>query len=272
VIVNAGQVVDSGPVQGKPLQTWAFNRGDYVGLLQSPFGSLAVYSMTDGLVLSGDGVNYGVGFKPEIPGVFKKGDHLRAMLMLVGMHRLVPDPAALAAQVAKDYALAGPPAWKITPQQGTQGVPDYPVQLAAGPNDCFFGGVTGVATLPGNLGVEVSGLHDNWTAFFQSRSAAGSPTRIISVEQGTGYAVVRAEDEGNTLFIGHPLIADNPALTLTVARSTDWKKWVAEIHNATDKAITATVHSNPFYQGFVYSEKLTVAPGSSVRRELGPAQ
>ena len=272
VIVNAGQVVDSGPVKGKPVQNWAFNPGDYVGLLQSPYGSLAVYSLTNGLVLQGDGVNYGVGFKPETPGVFKKGDHYRAMLMLVGMHRLVDDPASLAGAIDKEYGLSGAPAWKITPQQGTQGVPDYPVQLAASPtSDCFLGGVSGVVGLAGNLGVEIAGLHDNWTAFFQAQGA-GSQTRIISVEKGTGYAVIQAPDEGKTLFLGHPLVADNPALSLTVARSDDWKKWVVEIHNPTDKPITATVRSNPYYQGFVFSEKLTLSPGSSVMRELGPAQ
>jgi thiamine biosynthesis lipoprotein ApbE len=127
--------------------------------------------------------------------------------------------------------------------------------------------VTGLA---GNLGVAVSGLHDNWTAFFQTQGA-GSQTRIISVEKGTGYAVIQAADEGKTLFLGHPLVADNPAVSLTVARSGDWKKWVVEIHNPTDKEITTTVHSNPAYQGFTFKETLTLAPGSSAIRTLGPA-
>jgi hypothetical protein len=269
VISSGGKVVDSGPVKGKPVESWPFNRGDYLGLLQSPFGSLAVYSLTDGLVIQGDGVNYGVGFKPTGE-VYPRGTKLRARVLMVGMHRLVDDPAALAAQIAKDYGLSGEPAWKFAPQQGQVGAPDYPVSLEAGPGHCFKGRVTGVANLPGNLGVTVSGLRDNWTAFYQTQGAGGQ-TRIISVEKGLGYAVVRAEDEGKVLFIGHPLTADNPNLSLTVARTGDWKKWVAEIHNPTDQPITATVRSNPAFQGFVFSEKLTVNPGSSVIRELGPA-
>ena len=268
VLSSGGQMVDAGPLQAKPLESFPFNRGDYIGLLQSPFGSLAVYSLSDGLVIQGDGVNYGVGFKPE-GDVYKKGTKLRARVLMVGMHRLVADPAALAAQIAKDYGLAGEPAWKFEPQQGKVGAPDYPVALEAGPGNCFLGRVTGVANLPGNLGTATSGLHDNWTAFYQTQGA-GSQTRLLSVEQGTGYAVVRAEDEGKTLFIGHPLTADNPDVSLTVARSGDWKKWVAEIHNPTDKPVTVTVRSNPAYQGFVFNEKLTLPPGSSVIRELGP--
>ncbi len=273
VVSSSGKVVDTGPLEAKPLESFPFNRGDYVGLLQSPFGSLAVYSLTDGLVLQGDGVNYGVGFQPE-GDVYRKGTKLRARVLMVGMHRLVADPAALAAQIATDYGLRGEPTWKFEPQEGTVGAPDYPVALEAGPGHCFLGRVTGVAQLAGNLGTATSGLHDNWTAFYQARpdatQGAEAKTRIISVEKGTGYAVVREEDEGKTLFIGHPLVADNPALSLTVARSGDWKKWVAEIHNPTDQPITATVRSTPAYQGFVFSEKLTLQPGTSVQRKLGP--
>ncbi len=270
VVCSEGQIVDAGELKGKPLETRPYNRGDYVGLLKSPFGSLAVYSLTDGLVIQGDGVNFGVGFKPTGE-VYTKGTKLRARVLMVGMHRLVEDPAALAAQISRQYGISGEPAWRFDAQQGKVGVPDYPVALEAGPGLCFLGRVTGVAGLAGNLGTATSGLRDNWTAFYQTQGAEGK-TRIISVEQGIGYAVVREEDEGKTLFIGHPLVADNADLSLTVARTGDWKKWVAEIHNPTDKAITATVRSNPAYQGFVFSEKLTLQPGSSVNRELGPAQ
>ena len=269
-IVSGGKIVDVGKVAGKPLESFPFNPGDYVAFTKSPFGSLAVYSLTNGLVLEGDGVNYSLGLNPQVAGVFKQGDHYRALVMMVGMHRLVADPVALAAQVARDYGLCGPPAWKFTPQQGTQGVPAYPVQLTAGPGHCFLGAVSGVANLPGNLGVEIGGLQDNWTAFFQTQGT-GSQTRIISVEKGTGYAVVTAAEEGKTLFIGPPLVADHPEVGLTVARSGDWKYWVAEIHNPTDKPITATVRSNPAYQGFTFKETLTLAPGSSAIRTLGPA-
>jgi hypothetical protein len=269
VINNGGQFVDSGKVAGKPVQSFAFNKGDYVGLLKSPFGSLAVYSLTDGLVIAGDGVNYGVGFKPT-GAVYAKGTKLRARLLLVGMHRLVADPAAAAAQFAADFGLTGTPTWKFEPVQGTVGPADYPAALQAGAGQCFVGRVSGVDKLAANLGVAVSGLRDNWTAFFQTQGTGGQ-TRIISVEKGTGYAVVTAAEEGNTLFLGHPLIADNPEVGLTVARSGDRKYWVAEIHNPTDKAVTATVRSNSLFTGFTFNEKLTLAAGTSVIRTLGPA-
>jgi hypothetical protein len=210
-----------------------------------------------------------VGFKPEGE-VYRQGTKLRARLLLVGMHRLVDDPAALAAKIARDYGISGEPAYRFTVQQGSVGPVDYPARLQAGPDACFLGRVNGVADLAGNLGVAVDGLRDNWTAFCQVQ---GDPvkTRIIAVEEGTGYAVLRAEDEGRTVFLGHPLVADNPEIGLTVARTRDWKKWQVEIHNPTGGTVTVTVRSNPHLVGLKFSEKLTLKPGSSVIRELGPA-
>ncbi len=273
LIVAAGQAVDQGELKAKPLQTFPFNRGDYVGLLKSPFGSLAVYSLTDGLLLQGDGVNYGVGFRSDGE-VLKAGTKLRARMLQVGMHRLVDDPVALAAKIAADYGLSGAPAYRFAASQGSVGGPDYPAPLAAGPEGCFLGTLTGVADLAGNLGVAVSGLNDRWTAFCQSVGPLPTDsvrTRLVAVEAGTAYAVLRAEDEDRRLFLGHPLLADQPEVVLNVTRSRDWKTWVAEIHNPTDAALTAGVRSNPQLTGLSFAETLTLPAGTSVSRTLGPA-
>lgn len=272
VIVSGGQTVDRGPLQAKPLHTVPFNRGDYVGLLQSPFGSLAVISLSDGLVLEGDGVNYGVGFRSG-GDVLKAGTTLRARMLLVGMHRRVDDPAALAAKIVQDYGIIRAPAYAFATAQGAAGVPDYPASLQAGVDGCFLGRLTGVAGLAGNLGVSVQGLCDHWTAFCQSMGPDGRDvkTRLMAVEAGSGYAVLRAEDEGRTIFLGHPLVADTREVVLNVTRSRDWKEWVAELHNPTDTALTVNVRSNPHLAGLTFAETLTLPAGSSVSRRLGAA-
>jgi hypothetical protein len=272
LIVSGGRTVDHGPLKAKPLHTVPFNRGDYIGLLRSPFGSLAVYSLSDGLLLEGDGVNYGVGFQPDGERL-KAGLRFRARMLLVGMHRKVQDPAALAAKIARDYGIAGPSAYRFAVAAGAAGVADYPAPLQAGKEGCFQGTLTGVAGLAGNLGVAVSGLGDRWTAFCQSVGADKTDvkTRLIAVEAGTGYAVLRAEDEGRSIFLGHPLLADKPEVVLSVTRSRDWKQWTAEIHNPTDAAIRVTVRNNPRVAGFTFAETLTLPAGTSVIRNLGPA-
>lgn len=270
LLVGAGQTLDSGPVKPGPLRRFPFNRGDWLAFLKSPFGSLAVYSLSDGLVLQGDGVNYGVGFQPA-GDVIRAGTRCRARLLLVGLHRAVEDPKALAAQVARDYGLSGPPAYAFNVEQGAVEATDYPVRLRAGTEGCLVARVTGLKALAGNLGVTVAGLRDHWTAFCQS-VGDDVKTRLIAVEGGIGYAVLRAEEEGRCLFLGHPLLADDPRVVLSVTRSRDWKQWVAEIHNPTDESLAVTVRSNPHLTGWRFAEKLTLAPGSSVIRALGPAE
>jgi len=207
-------------------------------------------------------VNYGVGFKPKAT-CSRPATKLRARLLQVGLHRMVDDSPALAAKIATDYGLKGAPAYAFAATQGTVGAPDYPQPLAAGKDGCFLGKLTGVAGLAGNLGVAVSGLNDRWTAFCQSVGAdprTDARTRLIAAEAGTGYAVLRAEDEGRTLFLGHPLLADKPEVVLNVTRSRDWKTWLAEIHNPTDAALTVTVRTNPHLTGLTFSETLTLPP------------
>ena len=218
-------------------------------------------------------MNYGVGFKPD-GSVFKAGTKLRARLLQVGMHRMVDDPAALAAKIAQDYGITAGPAYTLTSTHGTVGAPDYPVPLRAGKDECFVGKIAGVAGMAGNLGVTVSGLNDRWTAFCQSIGTGATTdtrTRLIAVEDRIAYAVVRAEDENRTIFLGHPLLADTPEVVLSVTRSRDWKHWVAEIHNPTAGALTLTVRSNPHVTGLRFRETLTVSAGNSVIRVLGPA-
>jgi hypothetical protein len=239
-------------------------------MLRSPFGSLAVYSLSDGLLLEGDGVNYGVGFRPR-GDVLPAGTRLRARMLLVGMHRKVSDPAGLAAKIVQDYGIRGPAAYKFAVVAGTAGAADYPASLQAGNEGCFRGTLTGVAGMAGNVAVAVSGLCDRWTAFCQSvgASAGDVKTRLSAVEAGTGYAVLRDEDEGRSIFLGHPLLADKPEVILSVTRSRDGKDWTAEIHNPSDAALTVAVRSNPHVSGLAFAETLTLPAGASVIRRLG---
>lgn len=267
LIVSGGQIIDRGPVVGKPMQAMPFKRGDYLCFAKAIFGSLAVYSLSDNLVLWGDGVNYQVGIKTPA-GTLKAGTSHDASLLLVGINRLVPEPDKLAAQLAVAYGLSGKPSYQVQAERGSVLRQDCLLGLQADKAGAFAGQITGLKDLPGNLGAQVSGLNGNWSAVLQD--SAGR-TRIIPVEDGVGYAVLRAEEEGKRLFIGHPFTADNPQVMLSLARSKDWKTWVVEIHNPTDEALRVKVTTNPLVQGLKLNETLQLPAGSSVIREAGPA-
>ena len=117
IVVNAGQTVERGDAKPFAIRTFAFNKGDYVGFLSNPFGSLAVYSLTDGLVLTGDGVTFSIGVKPIGP-MMKAGTKVRVQLLLAGMHHQVADPAALAAEIRTDYGISTAPSYRVKAQLG----------------------------------------------------------------------------------------------------------------------------------------------------------
>ncbi len=269
LLVNAGQVADKGPLKAHGVKVFPFNKGDYLGLVKSPFGSMVAYSLTDGLVLEGDGVNYGVGLKAE-GALLKAGTKVNARVLLVGMHRMVPDPEALAAKVAADYGLGAAPAYQVAVEKGKVLGQEYVLRLDAGTGRAFQGRLTGLKDLAGNLGCTVAGLNDRWTAFLQARGEK-TRTRILPVEQGLGYVVLRADEEGRPLAIGHPLVCDRPEVVLSITRTKDWKSWQLEAHNPTDNAVTATVKSNPAFTGFHFQEKIALPAGKSVFRPLGEA-
>lgn len=269
LLVSGKTVAFQGPMQALPVKDYPFNDGDYVAFMKNPFGSLAVYSLTDGLAIQTDGMNCGVGIKPTAA-VMKAGTKLRARLLLVGMNKLVEDPAALAARVAKDYGLAGAPAYTVEARQGEVLGTKYRLDLAASPERCFVGAIAGLDKLPGNLGCRVSGLNDHWTAFFQEQDGKQLKTRILPVEQGTAYLTLRGADNAKEFFAGHPVVADNQDIVLNVARSQDWKRWLLEVHNPTDQSVTTWVRSSPHALGLKFAEQLELKPGSSQFRDLGP--
>ena len=259
VLAMNGTVVAQGTPKTHQQQVYPFNTGDYVGLLKSPFGSLAVYSLTDGLVLETDGLGYQVGIKSLQP-LLKAGSTLHANLLFVGMHRAVADPVAMAAGIRREYGLVGQPGYRAEVKQGTVLDQQYVFHVQADASGIFQATLHGLAALDGNLGSMVSGLHDNWTAAFQQISGNRVKTRLVPVEQGIGYALWQAEDDGTLVTIGHPFVASNPAITLTLTRSADWKSWQLEIHNPTAKALTVTVHNNPAFTGFTFEQSCACIP------------
>jgi hypothetical protein len=270
IIFNNGKVIDQGPIRRGGQKVFPFNKGDYLAFLKNNFGSLAVYSLSDGIVLQGDGVNFTIGIKPTAKNT-KAGAKIKVKLLLVGMHRLVKDPTKLAAKICSDYGISGNPSYLVNCDNGKIISQRYRLDLGAGEDSCFTGSVSNIKNFPGNLGCALYSMNDNWTAFFRQENKNGAKTRVIPVEKGIAYFILRDEDDGCKIFAGHPVISDNPELVLNVSRSEDWKNWVLEIHNPTNKSISANVRNSKHIKGIVFNEKINISAGSSQFRNLGPA-
>ena len=268
IMVSNGQTIERGPAKPYPVRTVAFNKGDYFGFLKNAFGSLAVYSLTDGLVLTGDGGNFNVGIKASGP-VTKAGTKCRVRLLLAGMHRQVSDPAALAAKIRTDYGIAKAPSYSVKAQVGQVVDQQYVLALAASPEGCFLGRARGIASLPGNLGCAVRGLNDRWSAWFQLQGEKPK-TRLVPVEKGTAYAVLptKTTDAMSLSAIRSSPIGRSWFSTLPSRRTA---RWLLEVHNPTDQVVKSLVKNSSQVTGIRFEEQMVIPPGTSLLRELRPA-
>jgi hypothetical protein len=88
--------------------------------------------------------------------------------------------------------------------------------------------------------------------------------------EGQAWATVSLNDSLD-LFVGHPVIADNPDVWLQVTQ-TGADAWKVEVHNPTDQPAHVTVRRNPHFDllgGKAFTEEtMDIAAGSSAWREL----
>jgi hypothetical protein len=59
---------------------------------------------------------------------------------------------------------------------------------------------------------------------------------------------------------------------LNIALSKDWKTWLLEVHNPTDKTMVVKVKNSPYIAGIKFAETLKLSPGTSQFRTLGPVK
>jgi transposase len=127
--------------------------------------------------------------------------------------------------------------------------------------------------LPGFLTACVENLRDNWSVCLVDRLRSGPNFRALPIRDGRAYAELDLTEADSDLFIGHPLVADNPALKLLV----NWQEpglWFAEAHNPTDAPLTARLASAPGGPLARFEETVVLPPGSSktfVLRQRGAA-
>jgi hypothetical protein len=79
----------------------------------------------------------------------------------------------------------------------------------------------------------------------------------------TVYAAIPGDVELNH-FLGHPVVADNPELVISLCNALPGQ-WLVTLHNPTEKGIQTTVRSVKAWAPFTLKpRRVAVAAGSSV--------
>ncbi|MBR2839653.1 MAG: hypothetical protein IKE55_12775 [Kiritimatiellae bacterium] len=231
--------------------------GDFVVERDSKYGSLAVIALAP--VFFENGRFFQVGDGSECP----VGSAFDCNLVLMGMNKFTEDPFASAVAAVKAYGIGtDKPEYRAMFASGS-GKANGVMFDASAANDALVGRFEGVAALPGTLGLRLSGLDDRRTALLAGRRGI----RIIPVEDGIGYAALRAEESDADLFVGHPLRSSSAALSLTLTRPVGGA-WHLEVHNPTASPVRAKISTHPAFKGFAFARGIEVAAGSSLDFEI----
>lgn len=112
------------------------------------------------------------------------------------------------------------------------------------------------------LTAEASGLNDNWTVYLLDRARSGPNFRGLPIRDGRAFAQLDLNDADLDLFIGHPVLADNPNVMLLVA----WRQegqWSVEAHNRGDRPIRTRLRSNRGWTLFDFDRVVELPAGAS---------
>jgi len=117
--------------------------------------------------------------------------------------------------------------------------------------------------MPGFLTARVQGLNDNWTAFLVDGGLPRPNYRPITVRDGVSFVQLDLNDHKSDLFIGHPVVAGDPLVRLSVA----WKQsglWTVEAHNPTEKDIKTVLKSSGGWPFFQFKTPVILPAGKSL--------
>ncbi|MFW6162768.1 MAG: hypothetical protein ACODAJ_08340 [Planctomycetota bacterium] len=118
------------------------------------------------------------------------------------------------------------------------------------------------ADLPGFLPTIVEGLHDGWSVWLHDRGRRGPNVRALPIRDGRAYAQLDPAAGDLDVFIGHPVVSDEPAVRLLVA----WMqpgRWFVEAHNPTERPVKARLRSSAGWAAFDFDEAVELGPGTS---------
>jgi len=117
------------------------------------------------------------------------------------------------------------------------------------------------ADLANFVTLALDGLNENWSAFLLDRQQTGH-FRAIPVRDGCGYAQLDLTAADVDLFIGHPVICDQPQVKVLVS----WKSpghWHIEAHNPGETPVQVHLRTNTGWTCFRFAETVDLAAGSS---------
>lgn len=247
--------------------TMKLDPGSYISCFGSSVGGMAIFPLSKDLVgtstiaLKSSFISLKI---PESRSPQKAGESITFKMLFMGYpvnKGIMQDNNLFIEQFRKQFGLdGGKGAYKLDIKSGTIISQEYVLKTDGAKNKCFAAKITGklVARLP----IAVENCNDKWSAFYYDSKIKGG--RPVGVEDNIIWTTIIVNNQD--VFVGHPVTADNDRLHIQVTQ-TDLNSWGIEIHNPTEKEITAEIILNKFFPPFKDKKaigKITIKAGSSI--------
>jgi hypothetical protein len=250
-----------------------FDGSGYLALTGAHSGAAALISQADGLCADMDPRNKGaiaLSITPE-SSPHRKGEKRRVTLLFLGVSKKWSpelNEGEAVDRFYKTFALApgSKPGYSLQLQEGSVGEYGYPLKLELSRE----GGV--VAEFRGefssSLALSVAGANSNWSAFLYDYELCKS--RPVALFESAIWATIASHGE-RKIFIGHPIVCDNPEMIIQVAQKS-YDIWGVEVHNPTASevkiALKTAKNFEPFEGLSLPQESVVLKAGQSISLEL----
>ena len=240
--------------------------GDVAGAMDMAPGTLVggIIALSDNLHT--DGRQFGMKTPEAVNGVIAAGTELNARFLIASSHssfRPLPvepfdsDPAGF----LKAMGFAGPTPYRIALDRGTLNGVAFIADVSA-----EDGGVAGQVATPADIPYRIPLRIPVDSAWVAGIWQEGQRVRYSGVFEDTAWPQLDVSKQ-TRFYAGNLLTSDNEKLVLQVVTWTP-DRLRAEVHNPTDKAITATVRSPVEITGLKRLDtKVAVPAGSTVYAE-----
>jgi transposase len=243
--------------------TGAFDRGVFC-TLEEGGGAVVLIGTGNGLTYEYHKGNITIYYRPKAD-LLIPGETIHYTVLFAGAGGGTPEQRTTTAQMVQFAKLFG----VLEP-----GKPGYAPKMLAGKSlDTYFYWTVdtqGTAVrarmpktaMPGFLPVAIDGVNDNWSVFLLDAARKGDNFRALPLRDGRAWAQLDLNLADSDLFLGHPVTASDPRMTLLVSWKQDGQ-WTIEAHNSTGNPLTATLATTPGWPKFDFKQTVTLAPGGS---------
>ncbi|MGB9877038.1 MAG: hypothetical protein ACPLPS_04645 [bacterium] len=236
-----------------------FVKDNYIAFCGSPLGSVAVFNLGDeplDVYVQRDSPSWEIRF-PIDGKVLKKGDVLRAKILVVGTPFTVEPDEKWVEWVRSEMGLAGKPAYRLEIEKGKVISQEYILEVD-GKGEGFAGRIS-KSNLPLALPIVVRRLQERWSVFLLERDKKRA--RPLGQLNDKAYATIDLREGDKDIFVGHPIVCDDKEIFINVVQTGD-KIFSVYLHNPSSKKKNIIIRSNNLWSwGKLRPQKLSLSPG-----------